>query len=226
MSTLFSPRVSDLLAELFADADQNDPLRLERLRAEFGPRAGQPKPGPAELAALARDVYMPISPETGRLLYQLVLSRGARTVVEFGTSLGISAIHLAAALRDSGTGRLVTTELDAIKAGRAQENLRRSGLSDLVEVRQGDAFETLRSGPDAIDLLLLDGWKEAYLPLLEMLEPRLAPGALVLADDIHLFPDDLAPYLRRVRDPANGFVSVELPLGDGVELSVRGRSVG
>jgi predicted O-methyltransferase YrrM len=215
MSTLFSPRVSDLLAELFADADQNDPRRLERLRAEFGPREGQPKPGPAELAALAREVYMPISPEAGRLLYQLVLSRGARTVVEF-----------AAALRDGGAGRLVTTELDAIKAGRAEEHLRRAGLADLVEVRQGDAFETLRSGPDAIDLLLLDGWKEAYLPLLELLEPRLARGALVVADDIHLFPDDLAPYLRRVRDPARGYVSVELPLGDGVELSVWTGSVG
>jgi predicted O-methyltransferase YrrM len=73
----------------------------------------------------------------------------------------------------------------------------------------------------SVDLLLLDGWKEAYLPMLRLLEPQLSPGALVVADDLAIAPDALAPYLEYVRQPCNGYVSVELPLGDRIEISLR-----
>jgi predicted O-methyltransferase YrrM len=69
--------------------------------------------------------------------------------------------------------------------------------------------------------VFLDGWKHLYLPCLKLLEPKLAPGALVIADDVDLFPDALAPYLDYVRDPANGYVSVKVPVGDALELSAR-----
>jgi predicted O-methyltransferase YrrM len=166
---------------------------------------------------------MPVSPDVGRLLYLLAHSRNAGIVVEFGTSFGISGIHLAAALRDAGGGgRLITTELDAVKAGRAKENFRAAGLADLIEIRVGDAFETLKSGiAGGIDLLLLDGWKPLYLPMLKFLEPRLSPAALIVADDLAVAPDALASYVGYVRAPGNGYVSVEIPLGDRVEVSVR-----
>ena len=119
-------------------------------------------------------------------------------------------------------GRLVTTELSASKAKRARQNIAEAGLSDIVEIREGDAFETLKEGlGDGIDLLLLDGWKDLYLPLLKVLEPRLSPGALVIADDLNIAPEALASYVRYVRDPLNGYVSVEVPLDDGLELSIR-----
>jgi predicted O-methyltransferase YrrM len=221
MSTLNSPAVSELLSRLFAEADQNDPARFERARETLA-RLRKP-PSDAQRAELMRDVYMPVSPDVGRLLYVLARGRSAETIVEFGTSYGISGIHLAAALRDAGgRGRLITTELDAIKAERARENFHRAGLADLIEIRIGDAFETLEAEPDGgIDLLLLDGWKPLYLPMLKFLEPQLSPGALIIADDLAIAPDSLAAYVGYVRDVGNGYVSVEVPLGDRIEVSVR-----
>jgi predicted O-methyltransferase YrrM len=219
MSTLASPVVSALLDRLFAAADQDDPAGFARARDAMA-RLGQP-PSDRQRAELMRDVYMPVSPDVGRLLYVLARSRGPGLIVEFGTSHGISGIHLAAALRDAGRGRLVTTELDPIKAERARENFRTTGLEDLIEIRVGDAFETLREGLGGdIDLLLLDGWKPLYLPMLKFLEPRLAPGALIVADDLAIAPDALASYVGYVRG-SNRYVSVEVPLGDRIEISVR-----
>jgi predicted O-methyltransferase YrrM len=220
MSTLSSPAVSGLLERLFAAADQNDPAGFGRARDAMA-RLGQP-PSDRERAELMRDVYMPVSPDVGRLLYLLTRSRNAGIVVEFGTSYGISGIHLAAALRDAGRGRLITTEFDAIKAERAAENFRTAGLADLIEIRVGDAFETLKTGiAGGIDLVLLDGWKPLYLRMLKFLEPRLAPGALIVADDLAVAPEALASFLAYVREPKNGYVSVEVPLGDRLEVSVR-----
>ena len=152
----------------------------------------------------------------------LARTRNAKLVVEFGTSFGISGIHLAAAVRDGGGGRLIATELDPIKAERAAHNFRAAGLSEVIDLRVGDAFETLKSGlGGGVDVLLLDGWKEAYLPMLRFLEPQLSPNALVVADDLDIAPEALAPYLDYVRKRGNGYVSVEMPLGDRIELSMR-----
>jgi len=111
--------------------------------------------------------------------------------------------------------------LSRAKSEAAAGNLISLCLGDLVEFRCGDAFETLRALNGKIDLLFLDGWKDGYLPLLKMLEGAIAPGGLVVADDTKLFPERLASYLAHVRAPENGYHSVELPIGDGVELSVR-----
>jgi len=220
MSTLASPAVAALLDRLFAAADRDDPAAFQRARDAIT-RLERP-PGNRERAELMRDVYMPITPDVGRLLYVLTRSRRPQIVVEFGTSYGISGIHLAAALRDAGRGRLVTTELDAVKAGRAQDNFRAAGLADLIEIRIGDAFETLRDGiAGGIEVLLLDGWKPLYLPMLKFLEPRLAPGALIIADDLAVAPEALASYVGYVRAAGSGYVSVEVPLGDRLEISVR-----
>jgi predicted O-methyltransferase YrrM len=220
MSTLATPAVSGLLDRLFAAADESDPAGFGRAREAMA-RLGTP-PSDRQRAELMRDVYMPVSPDVGRLLYLLARSRNAGIIVEFGTSYGISGIHLAAALKDAGRGRLITTELDAIKAERARENFRTAGLADLIEIRVGDAFETLKTGIDGgIDLLLLDGWKPLYLRMLKFLEPRLAPGALIIADDLAVAPEALASYVGYVREPGNGYVSVEVPLGDRIEISVR-----
>jgi predicted O-methyltransferase YrrM len=173
-------------------------------------------------AELMRDIYMPVAPDVGRLLYVLALNRRAKTIVEFGTSFGISGIHLASALRDGGGGRLITTEFDATKAARAKANFQAAGLDDLIEIRVGDAFETLKGDlGDQIEVVLLDGWKELYLPMLKFLEGRLSAGALIIADDLDVEPKDLAPYLDYVRNAKNGYVSVECPIGDRLEVSLR-----
>jgi predicted O-methyltransferase YrrM len=164
-----------------------------------------------------RDVYIPISADAGRLLYTLVRASRPQTVVEFGTSFGISTIYLAAAVTDNGTGRVVTTELSATKAEAARSNLDQAGVGAAVTILLGDALETLREVPGPVGLALLDGWKDLCLPVLRLLEPKLAPGALVAADDIT--HDGMAGYLDYVRDPGNGYVTVAFPVEDGLEIS-------
>jgi predicted O-methyltransferase YrrM len=146
----------------------------------------------------------------------LARSGNARTVVEFGTSFGISTLHLAAAIRDNGGGRVITTEFESSKVAKARENLKAGGLLDLVEIRHGDALETLgRDLPEVIDLVLLDGAKGLYNDILNLLESRLRLGALLLGDNADMCPD----YLERVRAVGGGYLSI--PFGDDVELSMR-----
>ncbi|MHC1561646.1 O-methyltransferase [Actinomycetospora sp. C-140] len=224
-STLDAPAVLDELSGLLAAADAQEPELHARLAARFP--VSDPRTGPTsdeDVADLLTDAYIAVPREVGELLALLVRATGARTVVEFGTSFGISTIYLAAALRDNGGGRVVTTEIETAKADAATASLRRCGLDDLVDLRVGDARETLRGLDDLgdpVDLLLLDGWSTLYLPVLEIVEPALRPGALVVADDTSLFPEVLAPYLARVRDPRAGYRSVDLPLGDRLEVTVR-----
>jgi len=157
-------------------------------------------------------------------LYLSARAIGARTIVEFGTSFGISTIYLASAIVDNGGGRLIGSELLASKHARAVDHLEQAGLSEVAEVRLGDAMQTLAETPAPIDLLFLDGWKDLYLPLLRMLEPRLRPGSLVLADNIFTFKKDLRPYVDYVQDPGHGYDSATLSVSDGVEYSIyRGR---
>ncbi|GAB7048644.1 class I SAM-dependent methyltransferase [Catenuloplanes indicus JCM 9534] len=198
---------------------------LDRLHAAADLDEDRPHPRPdagasaQERADLLADAYMPISARGGDLLYALVRASRPARVVEFGTSFGISTLYLAAAVADNGAGHVVTTELSAAKVTAARANLTEAGLADAVTVLAGDALATLAGEPGPIGLLLLDGWKELCLPVLRLLEDRLAPGALVVADDVS-FPT-MAPYLEYVRDPAAGYVSVEFPVGDGMEISCR-----
>jgi predicted O-methyltransferase YrrM len=164
-------------------------------------------------------VYMPISARGGQLLYNLIRAVRPATVVEFGTSFGISTLYLAAAVRDNGTGRVIGTELSPVKAAAARRTFAETGLDDLITVLEGDARESLAEVSGSVDFLLLDGWKDLCLPVLELLEPRIAPGTLVVADDVNLTA--LAPYLAYVRDAANGYQSVTFPVEDGMEISCR-----
>ncbi|WP_429232520.1 O-methyltransferase [Inquilinus ginsengisoli] len=110
----------------------------------------------------------------------------------------------------------MTSEFEPSKVARAQANLTAGGLIDLVEIRVGDALQTLRSDlPDTIDLLLLDGAKALYPEILSLVESRLRPGAFIVADNADYSPD----YLARVRSPASGYLST--PFGEDVELSMR-----
>jgi predicted O-methyltransferase YrrM len=167
-----------------------------------------------------KDAYIPIDRAQGRVLYQIARLRGARRIVEFGASFGISAIYLAAAVRDNGGGKVITTEMEPGKIASARANWAEAGLSREIELREGDALQTLRDIKEPIDLLFLDGWKEANLPVLRLLEPALTPGTGILCDDIKRFRKTLKPYLDYVRGNPLRFVSVELPLGDGLEFSV------
>lgn len=219
MNTLTSAPVAPLLDRLFAEADASD-AALRAMAEALPPgelnRLMRSKTEYVALYGQLRDMPLPVSRAAGTLLYMLARSTRARSIVEFGTSFGISTLHLAAALRDNGGGRLITCEFESSKAERARANLEAGALADLVEVRVGDALETLRTGlPGAIDLVLLDGAKALYLDILALLQDHLGSGALVVADNADHCPE----YLARVRAPANGWLSS--PFGDDVEVSMR-----
>ncbi|NYH42038.1 putative O-methyltransferase YrrM [Micromonospora jinlongensis] len=207
-TTLHDPAVRDLIARLFTEAERDD---------ERSPGRPAPTATPQERSDLLEDVYMPISARGGDLLYALVRAARPQTVVEFGTSHGISTLYLAAAVRDNGIGHVTTTELSATKVKAARSNIEAAGFSHLVTVLEGDALTTLGTVDGPIGLALLDGWKEMCLPVLRLIEDRLAPGALVVGDDSTFA--SMSDYVTYVRDPGNGYVSIDFPVEDGMELS-------
>ncbi|WCM29440.1 class I SAM-dependent methyltransferase [Sphingomonas sp. QA11] len=219
MTILTSAPVAPLLDRLFAEAEAASPMAspaFASLSGEERRRLMASKTGYRELYGQLKEFALPVSRETGKLLYMLARAGNARSIVEFGTSFGLSTLHLAAALRDNGGGRLITSEFEPSKLARARENLAAGGLSDLVEFREGDALETLASDlPETVDLLLLDGAKSLYMDVLALVESRLRPGAVIIADNTDYCPD----YLERVSSAENGYWS--MPFTDDVELSIR-----
>ncbi|MDF1731792.1 MAG: class I SAM-dependent methyltransferase [Minwuia sp.] len=216
MTTLTTAPLAPLLERLFEEADATTGPALAEISRDERERLINSKTDYLDLYGRLKDLWLPVSRETATLLYMLARSTRARTIVEFGTSFGISTLHLAAALRDNGGGRLITSEFEPTKVARAREHLSAGGLADLVEVREGDALRTLAIDlPEAVDLLLLDGAKALYPEILNLVETRLRPGALIVADNADFCPE----YLGHVRSAGSGYMS--LPFNVEVELSMR-----
>ncbi len=217
-SGLAEPLVATVLAELHAASKHDKWLFMRAAPAVLWARL-KGVPIMTGLNPHLGNAYIGIPPEVGHLLYLTARAIGARQVVEFGTSFGISALYLAAAMRDTG-GQFVGSETEPNKIIVARANLERAGLAAVSEIRAGDALQTFQDLAAPIDLVLLDGWKDLYLPMLKLLTPKLRKGSVVIADNIHTFKTGLAAYVAHVQNPANGFHSTTLPLGAGIEYSV------
>ena len=222
MTTLTTEPLASMLDRMFAEAEAPASSQARAALAQLTPQERNRLSASAHEADyrkfydLARDSYLAVSRDTAKLLYMLVRSAGAHSVVEFGTSFGISTLHLAAGLRDNGGGQIITTEFEPSKAARARENFAAAGLADLIQLREGDALQTLaRDLPGQVDLVLLDGAKGLYPAILALLEEHLRPGALVIADNADRSPE----YLHRVRSATGGYTSV--PFAEDVEFSMR-----
>jgi predicted O-methyltransferase YrrM len=203
---------------LFAEARQSDEvLRRQTANVPAAERAAMLRdPAQAKDFYLqAKSFYLAVSPETASLLYMLTRATSSRSVIEFGTSFGISTLHIAAALRDNGGGRVITSEFEPSKAAKARENFAAAGLAKVIELREGDALQTLATDlPESVDLLLLDGAKVLYPAVLDLVESRLRPGSLIVADNADWSPE----YLDVVRNSGR-YVSV--PFAEDVELSMK-----
>ena len=216
MTTLTTAPLAPLLDRLFLQAAAATSPALASMSPEERQRLVHSKTEYLDFYSRIKELWLPVSRETGVLLYQLVRSTTAHNIVEFGTSFGLSTLYMAAALRDNGGGRLISSEFEPSKVAKAREHLAEGGVIDLVEVREGDALKTLASDlPASIDLLLLDGAKPLYTDVLALVESRLRPGALIVADNADRSPE----YLARVRAPDSGYLSV--PFANDVELSMR-----
>lgn len=207
VSPLLDPQVLSVL----------DRLHAERQRPPAAGRRGAD--GSRDPHAFA-DFGFSIGPDQGDLIYLLCRAVGARRVVDFASSIGVSTIYFASAVRDNGGGQVIGSEIVAKKADTARRNLTEAGLADFVDLRVGDARQTLKDLDGPVDFALIDGWRGEARPTLarevmEIVAPQLRAGALVMNDNGE--PD----YLDFVRDPANGFRSLSLPLKGATELSVK-----
>jgi len=215
-SRLSDPKISEVLVKLHARADAHDVAVIPDVLVAAGERGASTD---VEMADLLAGAFMPIHPNAGRLLHLFAISRPQGRIIEFGTSHGLSTLYLAAAI-GSDEAPVITTEMELSKIDLARANFEEAGLSDRIDLRVGDAFETLANLSDGIALLFLDGWKGLYLPLLRALEPLLVSGAIIVADDTLLLPDLCADYVEYVRGATDRYVSVGLPVDDGLEVSV------
>lgn len=216
MTTLTTEPLAPLIERLYTQASAATSPALNNVSGEERERLMYSKTEYRELYAMLKDLWLPVSRDTGKLLYMLARSTRAKAIVEFGTSFGLSTLHLAAALRDNGGGVLIGSEFEPSKIALARRHFVEGGVSDLIEIREGDALVTLACDlPPTVDLLLLDGAKALYGDVLKLVERHLRPGALVVADNTDYCPE----YLAHVRSPGNGYVSV--PFADDIEVSMR-----
>jgi len=189
-------------------------LYHQRMRDE-GERMRSGQMGPGDW----RDrVLLAVGPDTGWLINILAKSLKAPNILELGTSYGYSGIWLADAARVTG-GRLITMELQDYKSAYAKDMSAKAGLADHVDFKVGDAVQMIGALPHGIDLVLVDLWKDLYVPCLDAFYPKLNPGAIIVADNM-LRPggDEVKAYGERVRQMPK-IDSVLLPVGSGLEVS-------
>ncbi len=226
MSLLNDPKLEALLDRLHArSTDQN-----EALATYFTTRARE---GTLDWNGFddrthqfMSDKLVALDRDKAELCYQLCRALRAKRVVEAGTSFGVSTLYLAAAVRDNlreggGAGVVIGTEYEREKAKAARAHFAESGLSEWIDLREGDLLETLEDVGGSVDFMLLDIWTPMARPALELVSPALRPGAIVVADNTTQFRDAYRDYFSFVNDPKNRLRTLTLPFEGGFELSVR-----
>jgi predicted O-methyltransferase YrrM len=198
--------LTDLLAEL-----------EQRWQREQKEQASIPR---EQAMAKVDDYLLPVGPQTGRLMNDLIKAARSRVIVEVGSSYGYSTLWLADAAGETG-GHVYSLEMHAGKIAYAKSLLKQVGLHDQVTFIEGDARVSIKGLRDPVDFVLIDLWKDLYIPCFDGLRPLLANGAIVVADNMVFPPDNHAnavAYRNRVlADPQ--IDSVLLPIGSGIELS-------
>jgi predicted O-methyltransferase YrrM len=175
---------------------------------------------PAEMMKHIDEFLLPVGPATGELMNILIKEAKAKSILEIGTSHGYSTVWLAEAARATG-GKVVTLDVHAGKQEYARKALDAAGLASVVEFKLGDARESIAALAGPFDFVLLDLWKDLYIPCFDLFYPKLGAGAMVVADNM-IFPEfsrtDAETYRKHVRANAD-ILSVLLAVGSGIELS-------
>lgn len=205
---------------MFASAAQAVLDRYEARRAaeEELMRSGDP----AQTMQQRDEFLLSVGREAAELLHSLAVARGARRILELGTSYGYSTLFLADAAKRCG-GRLITMEIAPEKQSYARQMLEKAQLADVVDWRLGDAVALIEAEEGPFDMVLLDIWKDLYLPCLSAFYPKLADEALVVADNM-IDPPIHRPEARAYRAAIAAYPDIQsvlLPLGQGLELSVK-----
>jgi predicted O-methyltransferase YrrM len=182
-----------------------------------------------------KDKMIALERPKAEFCYQVCRALGARRIVEAGTSFGVSTLFLAAAVRDNlrqshgkhldegGPPIVIGTEHEPEKARIARGHFAEAGLSDLIDLREGDLRETLRDLHGLVDFALIDIWTPMARPALELIAPQLREGAVVISDNTQQFREGYREYFEFIRDPPNGLRTMTLPFEGGLEFTVRAR---
>jgi predicted O-methyltransferase YrrM len=192
-----NPQLRDLLREIETHGRENDARATERAR-----------------------MMLNLEPATAQLLSILVRASGMSRALEFGTSNGYSTIWLAWSMAAAG-GRIVSIDRNPDKHALARENLRRAGFLDRVELRTGNVFEIAHQLAGPFDLLFLDADRTKFPEVLNILLPKLAPRALVIADNVLSHPEEIAEYLKLIASLTE-FQHTTVPVGKGLSIAFRG----
>lgn len=224
-AVLGDPRVAGVLRRLHAEADRQMPgLILHYLPKLPAMLLGRKiRIDDSKASGYYADKFIALEREQAAFCHLTARAIGARNIVEFGTSFGVSTLWLAAAVRANGGGKVIGTELVPEKARRAQQHIDEAGLTDYVEIRVGNALETLKQLPPAVDLLLVDGFPTLALEIVKRVAPSLREGAVVITDNVGTFKGNYIEYQAYMKDPRNGFLSVTVPFRSGTEYSIRSR---
>lgn len=176
MIVLHQENIKATLIELYNDA-KNDKTRIIKGLVKSIIRPMQPED--------FKHAYLSITEEQGLFLVDLIKKNKLKNIVEFGTSFGISTLFLAQGALET-KGRIITAELIASKAEKAMENFKKAEVSNIIDVRIGDAMQTLQNHKEPIDLLFLDGWKDLYQPLFNMLESNFHTNTIIYVDNANM----------------------------------------
>ncbi len=165
------------------------------------------------------DKMVALDEDKARFCHMLCRATNALRVVEVGSSYGVSTLYLADAVRGNGDGRVIATEYEPGKAEKARNNYRKGGVSEFIELREGDLRETLKSIHGPVDFVLMDIWTEMVVPAMELITPHLRRGAIVVADNTRDFAAPYADYFDFLE--RNDFVTQTLPFDGGLELTIK-----
>jgi predicted O-methyltransferase YrrM len=194
MNTIKNKLVYDTLQDLHKKAEADGVLRKKQKQS-------------GDYERNKHTAYLAVDRTEGEFMNFLATLTGAKQIVEFGCSFGISTIYLAAAAKDNG-GRVITTDLESIKVTGAKQNLELAGLADVVEILEGDALQTLATVEGDVDFLFLDGAKDLYIPVFQLMRGQLKKGAIVFADNAD--KPEVQPFVNYIRQASTEFTSVML----------------
>jgi len=182
----------------------------------------------ADIDAVLRDIkaadtgMLAVSEEDGRFLRVMAVSRGATNALEIGGASGYSAIWIGLAMRETG-GALTTIEYDPVRAKELAGNIRRAGLTDVVTVVEGDAFEAIPALQGEFDFVFLDAWKPDYKKFFDLVLPRLARGGVFLAHNTVNKRDEMTDFLTAIQTSPDVLTSLVSPSSEGMSISVKRR---
>jgi predicted O-methyltransferase YrrM len=171
--------------------------------------------------AFMADKAVALERDKAEFCYMICRAIGARRIFEAGTSFGVSTLYLAAAVRDNGGGTVFGAEYEPAKVERARANFEAAGLASFIDLREGDIVEAARTFEGPIDFVLFDIWGDMLRQLIEILTPRLRPGAILCADNTAGAGGSYGPMFEFINNPANGFRTMTLPFKGGFELTVK-----